>query len=720
MRNMLRLAHHAVTASPEELYVRASQLWFAARNWGHSQWGGSVLPPGGHLRSLNVSSADLAEWWAARRNAWFVDVERDLELRRAAEDPASELPWVLQRAELVMQQRMPLFAYEPVVFSGCDRWHSDFILNKVATRKFHGQIGYLDVDEVGDSKHVWEPNRFAWAIWLGVAYRITQDIRYAEKFAELTTDWFQQNPYPLGINYCSAMELAFRNYAWLWSLNLFDDYLRTDTPLLDSILRGVWIGCRHVEANLSTYFAPNTHVAGEGFGLFACGAAVPEFRDARRWRELGRDILVREANVQFHADGTHRELSSGYHIYATDFYVQALLVAMQTGFRLPRSITLAARHLSQRLAELVPNDMILPQFNDCDGGRLISLVPHARDAGPTLMAAQQLDPVLAAVPRDGPRRGYALLMKLRTNSRSEASGANTVIPPADGKEISDLYDSGLVAYRNQKSDYILFRATPFGFHDCPHSHDAPLGIVVHLNGTPIFEDSGVGSYTQDVGQRNQFRSASGKNTILIDQQGPSIPSGWFTWQRTTDCNLVSYRRFPEGFSARGKHAGFSRPPNRHVFVQRQIILLDAGILAIIDRWDADTNVTVRSQFTVSPGIRVDESQQVLREINGSTTVHILATMLGSADPLQPAYCRVPFSADYGQVGEADAMAFEVPDTTRGGIVTLLSRVGAIESDEHHRFRFSGNPRIELQLTDTGVRPVRAGSEQAAELLGSSG
>lgn len=719
MKSALRLARRAVTASPAELYTRAQQLWFATRNWGWSHLGRSAMQSGGHLRSLNVRRSDLADWWEARPRSWFVDVELDLDLQRAATDPATELPWVLERAELVMQDRMPLFSHAPIDFSGTDRWHTDFILDKVAPRKVSGLIDYLNVGEVGDTKHVWEPNRFAWAIWLGVAYRITQDTRFAQKFAELTADWFQQNPYPIGVNYCSALEVAFRNYAWLWSLDLFYEYLRTDTELLDQILRGIWVGCRHVSANLSTYFAPNTHIMGEGFGLFVCGAAIPEFREARRWRELGRDILERESHVQFHADGTHRELSSSYHIYATDFYVHALLVAQQTGFHLPLAITQAVRQLSQRLAELVPHDMILPQYNDCDGGRLMSLVPNALDSGPTLMAAEQCDAELALSPK-GPRRGYALLMKHRTNSRLDTGASIHLHPPSDGEDQSCLYDSGLIAYRNRESDYVLFRASPFGFRDCPHSHDAPLGVIVHMNGAPVFVDSGVGSYTQDLAQRNEFRSAVGKNTVLIDGEGPSIPGGWFSWQRTTDCKLVSYRRFSDGFSARGKHNGFSLPPDRHVFVQREILLLDEGVLAIVDRWDADTRVAVQSQFTFSPRLRVDRSRQMLQEINGNITLHFSAVALETAEPLKPSFFPVPFSATYGQMGETEAMAFEVPNSTRGGIVTLLSRVGAVEHDEHHRFRCSGNPRVQLQLTDTSIRPVRAGSGRTTELLGWSG
>ena len=124
-------------------------------------------------------------------------------------------------------------------------------------------------------------------------------LKYAEKFRRWTFDWFRSNPYPIGINYCSALELAYRNYAWLWSLSFFSDYLSKESDLLDCLLGGIWTASRHVEENLSMYFAPNTHILGEAFGLYAVGAAIPEFSDAPRWRTLGLRLLEAESQKQF-------------------------------------------------------------------------------------------------------------------------------------------------------------------------------------------------------------------------------------------------------------------------------------------------------------------------------------------------------------------------------------------------------------------------------------
>ena len=170
--NISRLSHlakRAVTASPQELAARLRQGVFVARNGLASLRGGSVFSPHAHLRSLRLQSNDLSAWWTQRDSKWSIgEAQVDL-LREHASHAESGLPWVIEQADLVVSGRMPLFSFEPIDFTHRDRWHRDAILDKTAPRDFYGSVRYLDVDSVGDSKHTWEPNRFAWAIWLGIA-----------------------------------------------------------------------------------------------------------------------------------------------------------------------------------------------------------------------------------------------------------------------------------------------------------------------------------------------------------------------------------------------------------------------------------------------------------------------------------------------------------------------------------------------------------------------
>ncbi|MCH7989537.1 MAG: alginate lyase family protein, partial [Planctomycetes bacterium] len=625
-RKFLYPVRRALKASPDEWRVRIQQKVFCTVNGLLAQKNRAIFPRDGHLRALGLSDSDLPEWWQDRGDRWFLNPDRTCRLRQFFAENDGLAKQIIRLADRVLEDEFPLLGHGLITLDGESRWHRDPVLGTVAPQVYSGGIRYLDVAEVGDSKCVWEPSRFGWAYWLGVAHLITGDPCYAEKFRELTLDWFDKNTYPRGIHFCSALETGFRAYAWVWALDLFRDYVRTEPTLLNRLLYGIWISCRHIQHNLSSYFSPNTHLLGEAFALYACGAAIPEFRQSASWRQTGSKILAREALKQFHHDGTHRELSSCYHLYSSDFYLQAILIARQTGLPVDPALETTAFRSAVRLAELTPNSLQLPQFNDCDGGRLTWFTSEPLDASPTLLAAKQLWDHPSLPNHSGPRNGYHLWME---QSRGRAASAETCLTADTNAgngghhgttKRSDQLDSGIASYRNQSGDFLLFRSGPFGYQDCGHSHDAPTSFVFHFAGQPLIVDSGTGSYTVSHDIRDRFRGAFGKNILLVNGSGPSVPGDWFSWEGKTDALLTCAERFPGGFLCSGRHQGFSSELGFRVEVRRELVLYDGGVLIVIDEWDAEQPISCRLALTLHPKLTLTkvENGPVLRDDAGNS------------------------------------------------------------------------------------------------------
>ncbi len=672
MKRIGHLARKALAASPREWKHRGRQAWFNLRNRAHPLLGSGALPEDGHLASLGLERRALTAWWCERSPPWFLDPARTRAL--AEWFRAGRLKEIENRAEQVCAGTMPLFSLDPIPFREADRWHRDPWSGRVTPRWVYPRIPYLSPEVVGDNKMVWEPSRFAWSIWLGLAHRVTGTPRYRDKFLELTADWLETNPYPYGIHYCSALEVGFRCYAWLWAAALFAPTLAEQPQLLDRLLHGIWASCRHVEANLSHYFSPNTHLTGEAFCLFACGAAIPEWSESSRWRRLGIQILREEADRQFFRDGTHRELSSGYHLYSTDFYLQACLIADETGFDVGPELRGAARHLCERLAELAPESAVLPPFNDCDGGRIFHLGEAALDATPTLSAAALLWPDFPSRSPEPPTAaGYAMLMApLATQGierKARSSGTPSSVVPTE-----TAGDSGVQVYRNQEGDFLVFRATPFGYMGCPHSHDAPLSFLLYLGGRPIVIDCGVGAYNRDLDLRNEFRTARGKNVLLLDGRGPSEPGSWFDWKRTTDASLDAVEVFEGGVRCSGHHTGFSSTYGAPVSVERSIELRDSGLILVTDRWEAPRPVTPSLQLTLAPGLEIDLPARTLCAPD-TPPVHFHCRAEPSAAVVSAE--RVQFSPDYAQIESTTGLSVTLAPCQSGSLVTSLSRSGPI-------------------------------------------
>src|SRR6185295_3248887 len=94
----------------------------------------------------------------------------------------------------------------------------------------------------------------------------------------------------------------------------------------------------HVYRHTSVFSSPNTHLIGEAAALFIAGLV---FRDQKRpaaWLERGAAVLAEEAKKQVLDDGVYGELSSCYHCYALDFYLQALTLAERNHFSFPDQV----------------------------------------------------------------------------------------------------------------------------------------------------------------------------------------------------------------------------------------------------------------------------------------------------------------------------------------------------------------------------------------------
>src|SRR5438445_708660 len=107
-------------------------------------------------------------------------------------------------------------------------------------------------------------------------YRLAGDGKFAREIFNQWQHWHAENPYPVGINWASSLEVAFRSLSWIWTY-----FLLADSPAMLPGFRGEWlralsINGRHIENYLSTYFSPNTHLLGEAVALFFIGTVCPE------------------------------------------------------------------------------------------------------------------------------------------------------------------------------------------------------------------------------------------------------------------------------------------------------------------------------------------------------------------------------------------------------------------------------------------------------------
>ncbi len=491
---------------------------------------------------------------------------------------------IVAAADQVCNNLFPVFNVGFVSYGDPPRWDYDPILGVVAPDCFYADIEYLDPEVVGDSKVIWELSRLQFVYDLGQAYLLTKDEKYSRKFFELLLDWRTANRDYHGINFCSALESAFRLHSLLWGAWFFKDSRLLTEECARGLYDLVYSGADFVRSHLSYYFSPNTHLLGEAYSLFMVGLLFPEFDDADVWVQTGHDVLLMELGRQYTADGMHAELSTAYHGYAVEFLLSLLTVCRQRQITLEASFGERLRQATEILASLQRPDGTWPHIGDEDGGRLffLSRVP-ACDFRPLLEACGKF----LGQTQDGATDGYTDAFWFCGDRKANRR------PVAIAQSIG-LCDSGLIISRSENGMYSVFQCGKFGYLDSPHSHADMLHLDISVGVDNFLVDPGTFAYTSDPQKRNLYRSAAAHNGPTIAGLSLEKPCDPFGWSQKPDCQMqVCHRTSSSGFYEAFYKIKIDR---RIVTISRAVLFLHDMLWIIRDTVSATTPVQPEWNF----------------------------------------------------------------------------------------------------------------------------
>ena len=513
----------------------------------------------------------------------------------------SELNSILSRADLATRGRIDLLAAGTFDFGGDIDWRLEPISGRRTGLSHWSAIAYLDPSVAGDKKVTWELNRHAHFVTLGQAYYLTGDSRFATTFVSQATSWMNSNPPNRGINWASSLEVAFRSIAWLWSLHLFAAASELTNEFVSRLLKHLYEHARHIETYLSRYFSPNTHLTGEALGLFYLGVALPEFKRARRWREIGLQVLLEQLPIQVRSDGVYFEQATHYHRYTVDFYLHLILLADVAGIPLPKEVATKCQQMLDYLMWITRPDGSSPLIGDDDGGRLISFarrdVDDFRDTlalGAALFGRSDWKYVAG----DGPAE---ILWLLGPQGLARYDRIEKRAPRSQSRAFRE---SGYFVMRDGWSDdssYAVIQCGPHGALTGGHAHSAALAVEFAASGRPWVVDRGTFTYTGSLEIRNQFRETQAHNTVTVDSEPQSVTGGPFSWARVATGhpdNLITGDSI-DYFT--GSHDGYHwlEDPVTHY---RSVLMVKA-------RPDIDGNGEIGSYLVVRDGFECRGSHQ---------------------------------------------------------------------------------------------------------------
>jgi hypothetical protein len=552
--------------SPHEVYTRARQATGKRRD---------VL-----LHELGIDPSPRTIGDPKPRGRFFCrpeDTPRITDLLRRLMPEAVEEN--VARARRIAERRFDLLGFRDLDFGNDIDWSLDPVSGRRASNAPWPDVPFLDFSAVGDHKIVWELNRHQALVTLAKAYRFTADESLAAALMDLWRDWARKNPYPLGINWASTLEVAFRAMAWLWVGFLLEGSPADSTAFQRELAEGVARAGWYIERFLSTYFSPNTHLLGEGVALYLIGVRYPGLRHARRWKETGWKVTLEATERQVRSDGFYFEQSTYYHVYALDLFLHARILAAHNGDDVPKSLDETIRKMLSALA-LFSRTGAAPRYGDDDGGRLFD--------GSRNRPEHLLDPLStgAALYRSPEFKSAAAGLCEETLwllGAESAAAFDSVSPETPALRASRLPASGVyvMASSGPSEAQLFIDGGERGFRGSGHGHADALSIQLAAGGRLWLADPGTCRYVDEGSVRQRFRGTAAHNTLTVDGLDQAEPNGPFAWGLWPDVE-VSRWIASEAFDLfEGRSFGYKRLSDP-VIHRRWVLRLGARLWLVRD------------------------------------------------------------------------------------------------------------------------------------------
>jgi hypothetical protein len=477
-------------------------------------------------------------------------------------------------------------------------WRRDYASGVETGLDYFRLIPYLSAAQAGDHKVIWELNRHQHLVILAQAYLFTGDQANLDQVQAQLGSWFDANPYHRGINWASALEVAFRALSWIWVDHLAGAALPAE-------FRKRWRGELyrhgvHLENNLSFYFSPNTHLLGEALALHALGLFFAGLPKGGHWEQLGGQVMREQMERQVHGDGSHFEQSTYYHVYALDMFLLYAILAKPD-----RPYMDKLERMAEYLYAVLGPAQALAFIGDDDGGRLFHPYGKRDRFGRATMAT-------ASIVLD--RRDWLFDPLDLHEQAAWWLGAGVIRQNAgEGKWGSRLFSDAGIAVMVSGETHAILDAGPFGPWGAGHSHADTLSIVVRSGDDEILIDPGTYTYVGDPKWRDWFRGTGAHNTVRIDGLDQAVVAGPFRWASRPEVSILSWKTNAERdlLEAECRYMGFVH--RRRVEFQKPevIVIVDeiegpSGDHDVEQLWHLGSP-NARSQLVLPEGAEIIES-----------------------------------------------------------------------------------------------------------------
>ncbi|MES9825015.1 MAG: alginate lyase family protein [Candidatus Thiodiazotropha endolucinida] len=534
-------------------------------------------------------------------------------------------------AERVLTGRFDIFALKNTALGFPPDWNRDPVTSTASPLVFGKTLNYRDENIVGNIKYLWEPNRHLELVSLAQAFRLSSQKKYAEGVRMLLETWFEQCPYPLGVNWTSSLEHAVRivNWSFTWYLlgaqqsNILQG--EAGASFKRHWLDSVYQHLHFIHGHLSKYSSANNHLLGEYMGLFIGSVTWPLWKESEKWKALSKKGFEEEVLKQNYSDGVNKEQGIWYHHEVADMMLLCGLVGKANGIEFSSAYWERLEGMFDYIASIMDVNGNVPMFGDSDDAVMVRF-------------SQEDD---FNVYRSLLATGAVLFNRAKFKRKAiKFDDKSRWLLGEKGEEVFCLLDTSNETDEHHLSFpeggyYILGKklnleneircvvdAGPLGYLSiAAHGHADALSIILAVAGNEILIDPGTYAYHTKKEWRGYFKGTSAHNTIEVDGLDQSVSGGNFLWlnHANTQCHQFTSSELKDYF--KGSHDGYMRlkDPVSH---SREISLeKNTNNLSVIDQIGCMSEHMIAMHWHFSEYCHVQFLQDhTVQIVNGSVSI----------------------------------------------------------------------------------------------------
>lgn len=457
-----------------------------------------------------------------------------------------------------IEGKIDFFGHESMSVGNPVNWHRDPVSQIVSPKSFGKELNYRDDNIVGNVKFIWELGRHQHLVPLSVAYAVTGEIHYKQAVVNQIDSWIRDNPYGLGIHWCSSLEAALRLISWAL-VHSFLALRDKDNGLFSAINdpeilgQSIYQHAYFIRHFLSRYSSANNHLIGELSGLWI-GCQVFDLGEyGTRWSKFAQKELEHESKLQVYVDGVDKEQAFYYHLWVLEYFFFIWLAGIRTKTAFSEEFLEKVKKMTYFLKDVSPDGGDPPQIGDADDGFVARFEP-CWSKMPYTELLNVLDYVFDDAKESVPQKAfwYRSILSSIDSTSSKLNWERSY--PAE-------YREGGYVMLGGAGCHLVFDCGSLGYQSiAAHGHADALNICLAIDGQWWLVDPGTYAYHSDEEWRNYFRGTSAHNTVMIDGENQSTIGGPFMWtlkakagiEKLTDENgLQIATAFHDGYKKRG-------------------------------------------------------------------------------------------------------------------------------------------------------------------------